>query len=127
MGEGEGRASIEALRDVKLSKHRKAMLLSYLRLISERLGVEEVYVFGSRVYGEPLRESDLDMLVVSRQFEGLGFIRSMEELSKLWGGDFTIEVFPYTPQQVEEYRDKKVVVAEALKRGIKIELKPKGS
>jgi len=114
---------MKVLKDLKLSKRRKAELVKFLRKLRDELGVEEVYLFGSRVYGTPLEESDLDMLVVSEEFGKRSFLENMELLSRLWDGSFTLEMFPYTPSQIKSYRDRKVVIAEALNKGIKIELK----
>lgn len=101
----------DELSRVKLSKRQR-----------RELGVSEVYLFGSRIYGIPLKDSDLDMVVVSEKFKERGFIENMELLSRLWDGSFTIEMFPYTPEQIKKYNGRKVVVTEALEKGIKIDL-----
>ncbi|MDW8073500.1 MAG: nucleotidyltransferase domain-containing protein [Nitrososphaerota archaeon] len=123
MGWAGGRAALmKELEGVKLSKRRKAELARFLRRLKKELGVVEVYLFGSRVYGTPLRESDLDILVVSEEFAKRSFIENMILLSRMWDGSFTIQAFPYTPSQIIEYRDRKTVVHEALKRGLRIKL-----
>ncbi|MCX8204645.1 MAG: nucleotidyltransferase domain-containing protein [Candidatus Nezhaarchaeota archaeon] len=116
-------ASHEELGRVKLSKRQRKELLAFLRQLRERLDVSEVYFFGSRVYGAPLKDSDLDMVVVSERFRGRNFVENVELLNKLWNGSFTIEMFPYTPEQLKEYYGRKVVVTEALERGVKIDLR----
>lgn len=78
------------------------------------MDVEEVIFFGSRVYGIPLQESDLDMIVVSKRFRNMPFIERLELLSMMWDGEYVLEQFPYTPEELEKYREKKVVVHEAL-------------
>lgn len=112
----------EGLNEVKLSKRQRRELVAFLRRLREELGAREVYLFGSRVYGVPLKDSDLDMIVVSEKFRERSFIENMELLSRMWDGSFTIEAFPYTPEQIRKYKDRKVVVAEALERGVKIDL-----
>ncbi len=123
MGEEKGRPSlIEQLRRVKLSERRKRGLVRFLKRLKRELGAVEVYIFGSRVYGTPLLESDLDVIVVSEEFGRRGFIENMELLSRMWDGSFTVEMFPYTPEQIEKYAEKKTVISEALKKGIRIRL-----
>jgi predicted nucleotidyltransferase len=90
--------------------------------LKRELGVVEVYIFGSRVYGNPLLESDLDMIVVSEEFGKRSFIENMELLSRMWDGSFTVEMFPYTPEQLRKYAERKTVVSEALRKGIRIRL-----
>lgn len=120
MGEALRRITL-SLRGVKLSEEQKRELASYLLKLKE-LNVTEVYLFGSRVYGTPLEDSDLDIIAVSEEFGKRGFIENMQMLSELWNGSFTIEVFPYTPEQIRKYKGRKVTVTEALEKGIKIEL-----
>jgi predicted nucleotidyltransferase len=123
MGEEEREpALIEQLKGVKLSKRRKRELVRFLKRLKRELGVVEVYIFGSRVYGNPLLESDLDMIVVSEEFGKRSFIENMELLSRMWDGSFTVEMFPYTPEQLRKYAERKTVVSEALRKGIRIRL-----
>jgi predicted nucleotidyltransferase len=123
MGEEEREpALIEQLKGFKLSERRKRELARFLKRLKRELGVVEVYIFGSRAYGNPLLESDLDMIVVSEVFGKRSFIENMELLSRMWDGSFTVEMFPYTPEQLRRYAERKTVVSEALKRGIRIRL-----
>jgi predicted nucleotidyltransferase len=123
MGEEEREpALIEQLKEVKLSERRKRELARFLKRLKRELGVVEVYIFGSRAYGNPLLESDLDMIVVSEEFGKRSFIENMELLSRMWDGSFTLEMFPYTPEQLRKYAERKTVVSEALRKGIRIRL-----
>jgi len=123
MGEEEREpALIEQLKGVKLSERRKRELARFLKRLKRELGVVEVYIFGSRAYGNPLLESDLDMILVSEVFGKRSFIENMELLSKMWDGSFTVEMFPYTPEQLRRYAERKTVVSEALRKGIRIRL-----
>jgi predicted nucleotidyltransferase len=123
MGEEEREpALIEQLKGVKLSERRKKELVRFLKRLKRELGVVEVYIFGSRAYGNPLLESDLDMIVVSEEFGKRSFIENMELLSRMWDGSFTVEMFPYTPEQLRRYAERKTVVSEALRKGIRIRL-----
>ncbi|MEM0459764.1 MAG: nucleotidyltransferase domain-containing protein [Thermofilaceae archaeon] len=108
---------------VRLSKKQKRELLAFLKRLRDELDVSEVYLFGSRIYGTPLADSDLDMVVVSEKFRERSFIENMELLSRLWDGSFTLEMFPYTPEQLEKYKGRKVVVTEALEKGVKLDLR----
>ncbi|MCS7098356.1 MAG: nucleotidyltransferase domain-containing protein [Candidatus Methanomethyliaceae archaeon] len=114
---------MEELKKIKLSKNQMKELLNFMRLLKEELNVSEIYIFGSRVYGIPLKDSDLDMLIISDKFKERSFIENMEILSKLWNGSFTIEMFPYYPEQLKKYKGKKIVITEALEKGIRIDLK----
>ncbi len=95
---------------VRLSEKRRRELARFLRRLRDTMNVREVYIFESRVYGEPLRESDLDIIVVSEEFGGRSFVENMEAVSRLWDGSFTIEVFPLhsgAAQEVHEEEERR--------------------
>lgn len=57
----------DVLRDPRYPVHRVAdALVPYLRLLVEKFQPEQVFLFGSYVYGEPTAHSDIDMLVVKK-------------------------------------------------------------
>lgn len=56
----------------------------------------------------PLVDSHFDILIVFEEFGKRSFIENMEMLSKLWNGSFTLEVFPYTPEQLKRYKGRKL-------------------
>lgn len=56
----------EALRDPRYPVHRIAnQLRPYLKVLVEQVHPEQVILFGSYAYGEPTRNSDVDLLVIA--------------------------------------------------------------
>jgi predicted nucleotidyltransferase len=89
-----------------------------LRAIDEAFRPQYLIVFGSRVYGEPDRWSDIDLIVVSQPFRDIPrperartFTR---EICPLAG----IDVLCYTPEEFERHRHEAGVLAEACERGL---------
>ena len=113
---------IRELDNVKLPKKQKRELASFLRRLKKVLNVSEVYLFGSRVSGTPLIDSDLDMIVVSEEFKKHSFIENMIILSMLWDGSFSLEMFPYTEEELKKFYCRKTIVTEALEKGVGIRL-----
>jgi predicted nucleotidyltransferase len=111
------------LEKVKISKREKKELVKLLKKLKDELKVEEVHIFGSRVYGTPLKESDIDILIISEEFKNKSFIENMIRVNKMLDGNLDIEIFPYTREDIIRYKGKKVVITEALEKGLKIELK----
>jgi len=111
------------LEKVKISKREKKELVKLLKKLKDELKVEEVHIFGSRVYGTPLKESDIDILIISEEFKNKSFIENMIRVNKMLDGNLDIEIFPYTREDIIKYKGKKVVITEALEKGLKIELK----
>lgn len=55
----------DVLRDPRYPVHKIAdRLLPYLRVLVEQFHPEQVILFGSYAYGEPDRDSDVDLLIV---------------------------------------------------------------
>ncbi len=55
----------DVLRDPRYPVHKIAdQLLPYLQVLVEQFHPEQVILFGSYAYGEPNRDSDVDLLVV---------------------------------------------------------------
>ena len=55
----------DVLRDPRYPVHRIAdQLLPYLQVLVEQFAPEQVILFGSYAYGDPRRDSDIDLMVV---------------------------------------------------------------
>jgi predicted nucleotidyltransferase len=111
------------LEKIEISKRKKKEIAKLLNKLKKELKVEEAYIFGSRVYGNPLRESDIDILIVSDEFKNKGFIENMIRVSMLLDGNLDVEIFPYTREDLIKYKGKKIVITEALEKGMRIVLK----
>lgn len=95
-------------------------LMARLTALLRRHGLREAYVFGSRVRGDYLHRSDLDVIVVDERYEGTRFLqRGMELLCEWPSGLPELELFCYTP---EEFARGSTVIREALKYGVHVVL-----
>jgi len=112
----------EVLNRLRIPDEFREALRDYLSRLRGALAVDEVLFFGSRVYGEPLKSSDLDMIVVSPDFEGMSFPERLSLLSRLWLEPYPLEVLGYTTEELSRYYRKKTVVTEALDKGVRIRL-----
>jgi len=95
-------------------------LKTVARIIKKHYPGAKVVFFGSRVRGDYLKESDYDIIVVSKRFEGKHFTKRASEVLKiLWKeniiGDF--EILCYTPEEFERKRKSISIVREALSYG----------
>jgi predicted nucleotidyltransferase len=104
----------------KADKRIEAFKALYLPKLIEIYRPARVFVFGSRAQGNPLKESDLDLLVVSESFEGVQFIQRAPQL--LWSLQvpFPIEVLCYTPEEYERKRKEIGVVKVASEEGLNL-------
>lgn len=82
--------------------------------------VKEGILFGSRARGDALETSDVDLLIISDQFEGESMPRRMIRLQSLWKLPSYLECLPYTPEEFERIKNSSGVIQAALREGIRI-------
>ena len=69
-----------------MDRERAETLDDLVRLIKNEFNTELVLLFGSRARGDNLIESDYDIIIVSKDFEGINFIKRMGLVQDLWDG-----------------------------------------
>jgi len=102
----------------KADKRIEAFRELYLSKLIDSYDPTRILIFGSRAQGTPLKESDLDLLVVSKTFEGIPFIQRAHHLLWTLRVPFPIEVLCYTPEEYERKRKEIGVVRIASEEGV---------
>lgn len=78
--------------------------------------VERIILFGSHAYGEPTKDSDVDLLV-DMEFGGKGLQKSLEILN-LIDPPFAVDVLVRRPEDtLRRYAENDPLIREALDRG----------
>ena len=91
----------------------------FLSGIAKKMHVEKVFLFGSRAKGTFHAESDFDLLVVSKDFEGVPWHLRAKDMYVAWTADYPVEFLCLTP---EEFERKKTTgfYAEVAKNGVPV-------
>jgi hypothetical protein len=107
---------------VAQSEDRKltAFVRDHLPTLRERLAPLRVIAFGSRVRGDALSTSDLDLILVSPWFASLPFLRRPVAILELLDYPGGLELLCYTPEEFEEKRQELGIVRVALQEGISL-------
>lgn len=100
-------------------------LNKYLARIKSIYAPEEMWLWGSRAYGNPGEFSDIDLIVVSNKFSDMKFIKRMykfiESIDLLSDRNAeVVDVLCYTPAEFARKREQISIVNEAVKKGIRI-------
>lgn len=97
-----------------------SQLKEFKKQLHENTPVNKMILFGSRAWGKPHRDSDIDLIIVSPRFRktksferGLGFY-------KYWNLNYPVDFLCYTPEEFKKYKKQLSLVKEAVKRGIEI-------
>lgn len=94
-----------------------------LEELEKHVRVERAYLFGSYVKGTWIKTSDVDLIVVSRDFEGLRFTDRLDLVYRVeWrlGLKHFIEVIPLTPREFEERVESSVALRDASRYWLKV-------
>jgi len=90
----------------------------HLPTLRDRLAPLRVIAFGSRVRGDALSTSDLDLILVSPWFASVPFLRRAAAILELLDYPGGLELLCYTPEEFEERRQELGIVRVALEEGI---------
>ena len=93
-------------------------LKQYLKKVKKYFEIDKAILFGSRARGDYLLSSDVDLIIVSKDFKNLQFRQRMEELLMFWDEKIDLEVIGYTPEEFEKKKKQIGIVQQALKEGI---------
>ena len=97
-----------------------AELVAELEALLQKHGLREAYIFGSRVKGDYLHRSDLDVIVVDARFADVPFLDRPLSMLRDWPAHFPeLQLFVYTP---EEFARGNTIIREALKQGLHLTL-----
>lgn len=73
-------------------------------IIVKNVNPEKIILFGSYAYGEPHKDSDLDMLII-KDTDDVRNKRVREIRKYLRGAKIPIDIVVYTNAEVEEWKD----------------------
>ena len=96
----------------------KDWLDHFVAVITDKYDPEKILLFGSRARGDHLLESDVDILIVSKKFEGMNWLKRIRDVSLYWDGLVTLEPICYTPAEFEEKKRMIGIVNQAVRDGV---------
>ncbi len=73
----------------------------------------KVVMFGSRITGRATEASDLDVIIVSKEFQEIPFVKRMGELLKAARFPKHVDYFCYTPEEFERVKDSSAIIEQA--------------
>ena len=103
--------------DIKTDERIIAFQTQYLERLIKLCNPVLVQVFGSRARGDALRESDLDLLIVSDIFDAMHYPARAVFLYNELKIDLPVEYICLTVDEFQLRRSELGIVSEALKEG----------
>ena len=105
-----GKLPAKLEREVRVFLHRARAIIEVDRLL----------VFGSFARGQAREGSDVDLILVSPDFEGLDLVERYVKVRPLWDGLRAVDILPYTPAEFSGLHDGPTIVNLALAEGIAV-------
>lgn len=87
--------------------------------LNAKLGVERAFLFGSTARGSRLRESDVDLILVSRKFEGVSIPERQGVVQKEWLHGEELQALTYTPAEFAQV-SKRLTMQEILSHAVDV-------
>jgi len=88
--------------------------------ISKKINIERLILFGSRASGTAKKTSDIDLLLISKDFSGEKYYKRPPELYLLWKYDYDIDLLCLTPAELKKKEKQIGIIKEAVNKGILI-------
>src|SRR3989338_3298249 len=79
--------------------------------------VSKMILFGSRAWGKPHKDSDVDLIVVSSAFRKKKSFRRGINLYTHWKLSYPVDFLCYTPKEFMALRKRKTIVRIAAEKG----------
>ncbi|PIS28590.1 hypothetical protein COT42_07515 [Candidatus Saganbacteria bacterium CG08_land_8_20_14_0_20_45_16] len=100
-------------------------LKKYLDKIKTSFHPQEMWIWGSYIYGKPRKDSDLDVVVISNDFKKYRFIQRSSALTKelkTWADKEIpdIDFLCYTPEEFEKKKSQISLAREITSKGLKV-------
>lgn len=103
----------------------RRFLEKYLDRLRELYDPVQLWVFGSRVQGEPDRGSDIDLLIVSERFREVPRDRRRSTFREQTGIFYdssigSVDPLCYTPEEFEHGKRAPCIIREAVRHGVRV-------
>jgi predicted nucleotidyltransferase len=102
----------------------RTRLTGFLERVHLKFPLERAILFGSRARSEELLDSDYDVILVSSDFEGMGWTDRIRAVLDLWDLDVDLQPLCYTPAEFARKVAEISTVAEAVREGRQVWMPP---
>jgi len=88
--------------------------------LNKKFKIDKMIFFGSRTKGRYKKWSDIDLVIVSKQFKKLKFRKRASKMYDYWNLDYPVDFLCYTPEEFNKLKNRITIVKEAVETGIEI-------
>ena len=95
-------------------------VINFKKELGKDIKVDKMLLFGSFARGDYRRWSDIDLLIVSKDFRNIKKVKRPVKLYDYWTYKYPVDFLCYTPEEFKRLSKRITIVREAVKEGIVI-------
>ena len=96
------------------------MLESFKNKVNKKVKIDKIIFFGSRAKGIQKKISDIDLLVISKDFKGKKYFKRAPQFYLMWDYNYDVDIFCLTPEELKIKQKEIGIINQAVKEGIEI-------
>ena len=93
---------------------------NFVTKLKEDFNIKRVIFFGSRAIGKARKDSDIDLIIVSNDFEGMSFFERGAKMYDYWTEEIPVDFLCFTEKEFNKLKNRISIVSEALTYGLPI-------
>ncbi len=88
--------------------------------LKNKINVSKIIFFGSQASGKQHKDSDIDLVIVSKDFRNKEFRFRAIGFYNFWELDYPVDFLCYTPEEFNKLKKQVTIVKEAVENGVEI-------
>lgn len=96
------------------------IIREFVKAVSKDIKIEKVILFGSHARGDAGENSDIDLIIVSDDFEGIKSIKRAAKMYSYWNSLAPVDFLCYTKSEFNKLKEMITIARQAAKEGIEI-------
>ena len=98
-----------------------SLVREFLAKLSQEVHLRAAFLFGSSVTGERTSESDVDLVVVADEFEGMRLSERFRIVYRHWPLEkYSADIFPLGPLEFERKKTRSIILRDASQYWIRV-------
>jgi hypothetical protein len=94
----------------------------FILRLSKEFNVQNTVFFGSRTTRKSKENSDIDLIIVSKDFKKMNFIERAAKMYDFWDIDYPVDFLCYTPEEFNRLKKRISIVRQALHEGVVVKI-----
>tara|TARA_Y100000294_G_scaffold133479_1_gene126016 strand:+ start:156 stop:476 length:321 start_codon:yes stop_codon:yes gene_type:complete len=98
----------------------KYILKEFKREVNKKVKIDKLIFFGSRATKKSKKTSDIDLLLISKNFKGKKYFKRSPKFYLMWDYPYDVDILCLTPEELAKKQKQTGIIQQAVKEGILI-------